>query len=335
MNYRYTPIILLKSILVATALLATYNSFAQTKNDWKAIKLSEDDDFFNFRGQGTDRGYTSGFTISVYYKKNTKPVFPTNLLMKISGTTDNLYGYGISQSLWTPNNITNKEIQYNDYPYAAAAYISNFLISADPEKKQKLTTRISIGAIGKYAFGKQIQSWFHRMIKYQEPNGWDNQVSSDVIINYSIEFEKLLFNPCPNFDITGSAAGNFGTFINSADIGLQVRAGLPDDNFSNSFFEKNKKPKTAKTKSHFFLYAKMNGCGIMDNAALEGGFFTHNISPYVIPRDSINRAVLRYEYGFIITHKRVGFSICEKVSTPEFKGSYAQQTGNVSLWFAL
>ena len=335
MNYRHVHIIVLQLIMLFSAFLATPGSFGQVRNEWKGIRLSEDDDFFNFRGQGTDRGYTSGLTINLYYKKNYKPAFPTNLLMKISGNADNLYGFGLSQSLWTPNNITNKEIQYNDYPYSAAAYLSNFLISADKEKKQKITTRISFGAIGKYAFGKQIQSWFHRMINYQPPNGWDNQVRTDIIINYSLEFEKLIFNPCPNLEITASAAGNFGTFINSADMGIQIRAGLLDGNFSNSFFVKTRRARVDKDKSHFLVYAKLNGCGIMDNAALEGGFFTHNRSPYVISKDSINRAILRYEYGFIFTRKRVGFSICEKASTPEFKGSYAQQTGNVSLWFGL
>jgi len=333
MNYKHTYFLLLH--LLFLTLSGANRSFGQIRNEWKGVELSEDDDFFNFRGEGTDRGYTSGFTINIYYRKNNKPVFPTNLLMKISEKADNLYGYSLSQSLWTPNNITNKEIQYNDYPYAAVVLLSNFLISADPEKKQKLSTRLSLGAIGKFAFGKEVQTWFHRMIRYQEPNGWDNQVKTDILLDYSIEFEKLVFNPCPNLEITGSAAGNFGTFINSADIGIQIRAGLLDNYFNNSFFDKTKKLKGNKRNSHFYVYAKINGCGIMDNAALEGGFFTHNKSPYVIPKDNINRAILRYEYGFVFTHKRIGFSMCEKANTPEFQGSFAPQTGNVTLWFGL
>ena len=335
MSYKHAHIFNLQLVILTMTLFSSVQTVGQVKNDWKGVKLSEDDDFFNFRGEGTDRGYTSGFTVNVYYRKNQKPVFPTNLLMKISGRADNLYGYGLSQSLWTPNNISNKEIQYNDYPYAAVALLSNLLVSADQDKKEKLTTRINFGTIGKYAFGKEVQSWFHRMISYQEPNGWDNQVKTDIIINYSIEFEKLIFNPCPNLEITGSAAGNFGTFINSADIGVQIRAGLLDNYFANSLFDGTKKLNRVKSKSHFYIYAKINGCGIMDNAALEGGFFTHNKSPYVIPKDNINRAILRYEYGFVLTRNRVGFSMSEKVNTPEFKGSYAQQSGNVTVWFGL
>ncbi|MES1222757.1 MAG: lipid A deacylase LpxR family protein, partial [Bacteroidota bacterium] len=310
-------------------------AYSQAKIQWKGIAVSEDDDFFNFRGQGTDRGYTCGLNITLYYKKIKKPAFPGNLLLKIPGKADNLYGYGLSQSLWTPNNITNKEIQYNDYPYAAVLLLSNFLISADPENKQKLTTRISVGTIGKYAFGKEIQTWFHRMIDYQQPNGWDNQVTTDILLDYSIEFEKLLFSPCPNFEVIGSAAANAGTFINSGRIGVQLRAGVLNSYFDNSFFDRTKMPKAGKNKVHFYVYTKMNECGIMDNAALEGGFFTHNKSPYVIPKDNINRAILQYEYGFVLTRKHTGFSISEKVNTPEFKGSYAQQTGNVTILIGL
>jgi hypothetical protein len=79
---------------------------------------------------------------------------------------------------------------------------------------------------------------------------------------------------------------------------------------------------------------KTNLACIMDNSSLEGGFFTHH-SPYVIPKDSINRVQMNYEYGITIAAKRMGVRVYEQVQTKEFKGTYAQQIGNITLYFKL
>lgn len=74
---------------------------------------------------------------------------------------------------------------------------------------------------------------------------------------------------------------------------------------------------------------------VMDNAVLQGGFFTHDSSPYTINKDSIARVHMQYEYGIVISHKRFGIGFYEKLRTPEFKGFYTQQIGNLTLYIGL
>lgn len=312
---------------------------AQKNNELQFMKLSEDDDFLNFRGEGTDRAYTSGLKFEMYYSKKKTPRFPSNLLMKVPGNdADNLYGIGISQNIYTPNEIDRTTIQYGERPYCGITYATHTLVSTSMEKKQKLTTGLSLGIIGKYSFAGDAQSIFHGLINYQKPLGWDNQIKTDVIINYGILYEHLLFNPTPNLEVIGNLAANAGTLVNNIGLGVQFRAGI-----FNGYFSKYERPVYNPKKAgnenrkafQFYLFMKLNGTAVMDDATLQGGFFSHRSSPYVISKDSISRFVMQYEYGFMLSHKRFGFSFSEKLRTAEFKGTYAQQVGNITLYYGL
>lgn len=300
-------------LLFIISLVYYTNIFAQNVNEAAFIKLSEDDDFLNFRGDGTDRAYTSGFKLELYYTRNSTPLFPGNLLLKISGKSENLYGWGLTQNIYTPNKIDKSDIQYGDRPYCGLTYLSHMLISSDKEKKQKLTTILSLGLIGKYSFAGQIQTSVHRLIKYQQPMGWDNQIRTDIIINYGILYEHLLFSPTPNLEIIGNISGNAGTLYNNMGLGVQFRTGLFNNYFTN-YEHPAFKPAIENSsirKFQFFFYMKTQGTVVMDDATLQGGFFSRNSSPYVISKDSISRFFLQYEYGIIIA-KNVLVSISQK-----------------------
>lgn len=326
------------SLILILVFSAQYQkTFAQKKNELQVLKISEDDDYLNFRGEGTDRNYTQGLKIEIYYTKHTKPKFPGNLLMKINNSGDNLYGWGLTQNMYTPNEIKSPAIQYGDRPYAGTLYASHILISSDKEKKQKLTTNLSVGVIGKPSLAGQLQTWVHGAINYQEPQGWHNQVKPDIILNYYILYEHLLFNPTPNLEIMGGIHSNIGTLYNNAGLGIQFRGGLFNNYFSN--YERPASHSGVTNglvrKFQFYFYMKTIGTAVMDDATLQGGFFTHKSSPYYITKDSINRFTMQYEYGIVIGKNRWGISVSEKLRTSEFKGSYAQQVGNITLYIGL
>jgi lipid A 3-O-deacylase len=324
--------------LLLSILFFQQTVFAQKNNKIQFLKISEDNDFLNLRGEGTDRGYSSGLKLELYYTKKNKAKFPSILLMKITSDADNLYGWGISQNLYTPNNISSKVIQYGDRPYAGTLLISHMLISSDNIKKQRITTALSLGAIGKYAFGKEIQTFVHGAINYQKPKGWDNQIKTDVLLNYFINYEKLIFSSSQNLEIIGNISGNAGTLSNNAGLGLQFRAGL-----FNNYFSNHEKPgykniiasKNNTRKFSAYFYMKTEAIAVMDNSLLQGGFFSHNSSEYVISKDDISRVFMQYEYGIVLSKKRFGIAFYEKLRTPEFKGTYTEQTGNITFYIGL
>jgi lipid A 3-O-deacylase len=319
--------------------LFTYKTvLAQKNNDIQFLKVNVDNDFVNFRGEGSDRGYTSGLKLEIYYTKNIEPKFPSSLLMTMKGDADNLYCWGISHSLYTPVDIKTKLIQYGDRPYASTLILSNTLVSSDEINKQKITTSIGVGAIGDYAFGAEIQTWVHKTLNVVQPKGWDNQIQNDFLINYYFNYEKLILSPSKSLEIIGNISGNLGTLSNNTGLGIQFRLGILNNYFSNNekLYTKNAmKIDNKLIPLRAFFYIKTYTVAVMDNSLLQGGFFSHNSSPYTISKDSINRIYMQYEYGFAVLKKRFGITLSTLLRTAEFKNSYSQQFGNVTLYIGI
>jgi len=313
--------------LISIAVCFFQCTIAQNKIIAPELILSEDNDFLNFRGEGTDRGYTNGMRFNVWYSKKNKPSFVDRLLITMIGDAVNRYGWGLTQLMYTPCDIETNKIQYHDRPYAGVLYVSRSLISSSKQKKERISSSISLGTIGRYSFARETQTWVHKMIRYDKPEGWNNQIKPDIIIDYTVDYEKLLAAPSKNFEAIGHVGGNAGTLQNDLFAGIQFRAGMLND-----YFGELQGLTTGKTKVFFYMKATLF-C-VMDNSSLQGGFFTHR-SPYVIAKDSINRVQMTYEYGIIIAGKRMGLRVYEQVQTQEFKGTYAQQIGNITLYFKL
>ena len=118
--------ILLLFIIIGEGLM-TGRAVAQTlqaaKNDsiTRMIRLYEDDDYINFWGCGTDNAYTNGSRIDYFYQL---PYHPHGLLgrwaLQAGDSSIDIYGWGVMQVMYTPNNIVRTDWQPNDYQYAGA-----------------------------------------------------------------------------------------------------------------------------------------------------------------------------------------------------------------------
>ena len=179
-----------------------------------------------------------------------------------------------------------------------------------------------------------MRSWYLD----QKPKGWDNQISSDIILNYFIDYERQILRPSTNLEIIGDIMANAGTLSNNIGLGIKFRAGLFNNYFSNyerPTFKDDRIGQSDMKKFQCFFFMKTTGIAVMDDATLQGGFFTHNSSPYKLGKDSVSRFYMQYEYGIVIAQKRLGLSFSEKIRTPDFEGTYAQQVGNITLFIGL
>ncbi len=312
---------------------------AQKNDQIQSMRVSFDDDYFNYRGEGTDREYTAGTKIDFFYSKNNKRRFLDRMLMELSGHPDNLYGWGIAQLTYTPNNISTSDIVYGDRPYAGLLYLNHSLVSSDIEKKQKITTELDFGVIGKYSLAGQTQTFVHKLIHYQVAKGWGNQIASDVILNYFISYEKLLVQPSENLEIIARLESNMGTWKNTFGFGFTFRAGLFNSyfsNYENPVYRGNPgQTNTNNRKFQFYFFMRPIFRAVMDDATLQGGFFSHNSSPYTLTKDQITNSHMEFNYGFVISKNRLGISFSEKLWTEEIKNSVNQQIGNITIYTRL
>jgi hypothetical protein len=72
---------------------------------------------------------------------------------------------------------------------------------------------------------KKFKQRVHKLIEYQKPNGWDNQIATDIISSWNI-VRKKAFLPSPNFEILGEVQANAGTLSNNFGLGTNLGYGL-------------------------------------------------------------------------------------------------------------
>jgi hypothetical protein len=308
----------------------TQRGFAQQESQFRQLRIFIDNDFLNFRGAGTDRYYTNGIRADYFFKPKEKPKFLSTLLLDISETNNNLFGWGLAQFMFTPKNISEPEIQYNDRPYAGALYAVHSLQSFDKINTTKVTTELFLGVIGPLSFADESQIWLHDQINYQIPQGWGNQVPNDLILNYNISIEKQLLAPSKSILLVGIAETFSGTLYNAAGVGFMLRIGK-----FNNYFEGIQTDKST-TKKHYQLFVSMRPIAriVASNALLQGGIihqFTQDFSGYTLNKDQIERITFLYDVGLNLEFQKLGVHLTQKIRTPEFKDSYTQEVGNITL----
>ena len=314
-------------------------SWAQKNFEPQTLRIYEDNDLINLRQKSNDRYYTNGTRIDILYTKpNKDQKFLSALLLDINENANNLFGIGITQLMFTPSDISKTDITSGERPYAGLLFFNHSLSSSDSKNNQKLFTEINLGVIGSMSFARQTQTTIHQIINAQKPLGWDHQVKNDIILNYNIQYEKLLVNPSDNFQIIGLIGADAGTLYNQITAGLTFRAGKYNSYFSN--YEKAVNPDNLNSKEtykkfQFFFYMKPIVTAFMDSSTLQGGMFTGRDSDYTIKSDDLTHYYMQFEYGFIIGTKRFGLSINQKLRTAEFKNATNIQVGNLTLFIGL
>jgi hypothetical protein len=320
--------------LFLLVILALYSSvtIAQPEREAKSLRVLLDNDFLNFRGAGTDRYYTNGVRIDYFFAKKRKAKFPSSILINISKDNNNVYGWGLAQFMFTPQDITLPEIQYEDRPYGGALYAIHSLQSIDTAKKTKITTELFLGVMGSISFAEESQTLVHQIINSPKPEGWDNQVSNDIIINYNITIEKQLLYPSKSILLVGLVETYSGTLYNAAGVGFMLRVGK----FNNYFSGIYKSETSTKNKFQLYVFMKPIARVVIGNALLQGGLInqlTEGQEGYTLNKDQIERITVLYDVGLTFELPKFSVSFIQKMRTPEFKGSHSQEVGNITMQF--
>ncbi len=306
---------------------------AQLANEKQSLCIFLDEDYLNFRGAGTDRYYTAGLRVDYFFAQKKGLKFPSNFLLQIS-ENNNIYGWGGSQLMFTPKNISADEVQYNDRPYAGALYCIHSLRSFDDSRKLKVTSEILLGVIGPLSLAEETQTLAHRIVNYIKPNGWKNQVPNDLILNYNISIEQQLLKPSKHILVNGIIETFNGTLYNSAGIGFMIRVGK----FSNYFEGVGPVKRNRKEQFQLYLYVKPAARVVLSNALLQGGLINQindRRYGYTLRNDQIERLVVFYEAGVTCEVQKISISVRQKMNTAEFKGQSAHEVGNITIQFKL
>lgn len=281
------------------------------------FRFNYDNDYFG----STDQNYTQGYNfelVSTILKKN-----PINYFLLKPKNTETKNGLAIEHIGFTPDNIKSPEIEFGDRPFAAAIMLKSFAIATDTIQKSRLISSLNIGLIGPGAFGKEMQVAIHQATGNTIPQGWQNQIKNDIVLNYEVSYEKQLFRYRNLIALQSNSTVRFGTLFTNASVGLNTVIGLVNSPFT---------PIKNKNKFQLYFYSQpiLNAIGY--DATLQGGLFNDK-SPYTIGTNSIERFTAQINYGLILQTKTLYFEYARTSITREFAYGKSAKWGGIKVGF--
>lgn len=141
-----------------------------------------------------DYYYSNGFQLEFFHKKI--EVSPFSRLLLPPGrkqTGDSYHGLQLRQEIYTPKDLSADTIAAGDHPYSSTLTLSQVKITDNAELGIRYISELRLGILGPAALGFKTQELAHQVSNpSRPPQGWDNQVQNDLILNYNFQFEKRL-----------------------------------------------------------------------------------------------------------------------------------------------
>ncbi|NIJ55829.1 lipid A deacylase LpxR family protein [Dyadobacter arcticus] len=285
------------------------------------IRFHYDNDFVG----KTDYYYTQGYSFEIVapaLRKN-----PVNKLLVKLNNSYSKYGLTFEHYGFTPTSIKSNVILYNDRPFAGCIMLKSFRISVDTVQKARLTSVISTGMIGPAAFASRMQSTIHKWTGDQDPKGWQYQIRNDLILNYELNYEKLIYKYANLFELNTNTQLRLGTLSDKLQAGLTLKLGN-----INSIFSRSEKPFSRNFQIYIYNQPLVSLVGY--DAALSGGLFSRN-SPYTLSSSQINRVTFQDNFGLVVHCWRLYIEYYQSFLTKEFKTGWDHRWGGVKIGFAI
>lgn len=314
----YTISLLVLSVLSFAQRIDNTASFREIKSK-HYFRYHYDNDYFT----ATDYFYTQGANFELVSPKLIQN--PINKLFKQLKNGEQQYGLALEQMGYTPTSLKSDKILYNDRPFAAAVMLKSFLVSTNATHKTKLSSILSIGILGPYAFGKEIQTEIHKWISDEVPHGWQHQIKNDVILNYEIAHEKQLYRFDNLFALNSNAKLRLGTMNTNISGGLTTTFGKINSPFTS-----------LKNKNGFQIYAYLQAFVtiIGYDASLQGGLINQK-SSYIITNQNINRFTFQKNFGIVMQYKAIYLEYNRSELSKEFETGKPHKWGGFRIGFKL
>lgn len=276
-------------------------------------------------GDGADKYYTSGVRISYLDLDAKFPGFARDIddiLPMISLNDTSGIFYSLGHNIFTPQDVSKREADPDDRPYAGYLYGSVGMVSLNDDHVDEI--EVSLGVVGPAAMGEQVQKFIHTNVTDSPiPKGWKNQLKNEpaVTLGWQRSWRSRTLLDSGAFALSfspyaGATVGNVYDFINGGislrlspseaqwqDTPVRVRPALP----GTGYFD------TPENKWGWYLFGGIEGRAIGRNIFLDGNTFTD--SPSVDKKHWVADA----NAGLALTYDKVRISYTLVYRTKEFE----------------
>ncbi len=271
----------------------------------------------------TDKYYTNGINLAYVTENSMGLLAPLHFLHNDASVSFN--SVTLRQDIFTPQKMDAGIYNKLDRPFASYLLVGSKKTSLNYDTKFLFTSQFEVGVLGKYAGGELVQNGVHAALPTSSHvYGWENQVQSDLALNYSLEAEKGLINH-ELFGMSGDLHGTVGLPHTYAGTGVTLRAGEYHDYFSNlGLYRSN--------GWRMYAFANIDANVVVYNATLQGGLFNPIVETN---RMELNSFVIKAKSGINLSYKYFNFEIGMQQVSPEFKNGTLHRWGYMSFTFQL
>lgn len=292
--------------------------------DKRNLEIYFDNDFWDY----TDYYYTNGIRIGFIH-----PVFsnsPLSYLLVSNGTNGfDYYGVQIVQHMYTGTQTKIDTIIPGDRPWAAYSIIGQYATSFDWTNKIKHESEFNIGILGPKSGGGFLQDLVHTILpNNSSPEGWDNQINTDIIIDYQYRIFKSLIES-KHFESYIKASAQAGTLRDNLKWGFGAKYGMFTPFYKNI---QNQEFKKGNRKIYYSIFGDIETQLIGYDATLQGGV-TDRTSVYTIPNRNMKRFVMQGYLGLEFTYKKLQLQLIQYWKSKEFKTGKDHKYVSVRLYW--
>ncbi len=220
-------------------LLALNTSNAENR-DWEYERINfyfENDIFSN---SATDNEYSDGGRLSaVMYRPDGRDEW-LNIPFIDKPYSAHFISFALTQQIFTPDDLSQKELIKDDRPYAGWLYLEMGLHQSTATDLDSLS--VQLGVVGPASGMEQLQKYIHEQIGSDRPEGWDHQLGNEVGLQLNYQ-HKWRYVPRKVWGLDSSlipfVGGEFGNISIKANAGATYRIGwnVPEDFGSTSIDE--------------------------------------------------------------------------------------------------
>jgi lipid A 3-O-deacylase len=234
---------------------------------------------------------------------------------------------GVGQSMYTPEDITRRDLIADDRPYAGVFGVG---LGFHLRRGNLMDSfRFEAGIVGPHSYAGDIQKFLHRTFGWTYPEGWAHQLKDEAFLGVAYDrrwkVRAAAASGGLDWELIGHAGGNLSNLFTGLGGGLEIRAGwnLPSD-FGTSvlglasgagvLFEDREWPRSAPGHAGFHVFAGLEVHAVARDLLLDGNSFRSS------PRVDKIPFTADFTAGLALRHKRLKASMLYAYQTRRFRG---------------
>lgn len=290
------------------------NVWSQSCNHYEASLVIENDSTLTLGG-GTDRFYSNGFEAQIRCHadvdaEESQSNYAYQTLNWLNANTDFVRiskGIKLGQKIYTSSDLTQTEDEIDtsrDRPYAGWTYAS-FFYEAETLQDKYLRHEFSLGCVGPCSQADNIQTEWHELLGFVEPEGWDLQIKNQLALQYFLEYKTNRYEVFPYISLHPRYKVSLGTIFNDLSFGGEFIVG----DKSNAVVT-NPTHQYKKWDWQVFLHNDIKLVAF--NGTLEGSIFNdsspHTVSPSRVVLENGIGVRLNYNNQYSFQYRFIGRS---------------------------